>query len=289
MSDFEPDADLDLAWCPGCGNFAIRKAVLEALDALELEKSQTVFVCGIGQAAKLPQYLDCSYFNGLHGRSLPVAVGIKAVAPGLSVVVEGGDGDMYGEGGNHFLHTVRRNLDVVHLVHDNMVYGLTKGQASPTSQRGFVTPVQTAGVALEPFNPLAVALTLGAGFVARGFSGDIEGLAKLIVAAHAHRGYALIDILQPCPSFNKVNTFKWYKEHTCALDDDHDPSDWDAPMRVARDLERLALGVVYRAEEHPTFSDRLAPYADGDRTPLRRRERDMAAVAGLLGGTPLTG
>src|SRR5271157_1073212 len=147
--DFNKD-DVEITWCPGCGNFGIRKAMIETLNGLNIKKQDIVFVSGIGQAAKAPHYMDVSFFNGLHGRALPPATGIKAANPELTVIVESGDGDMYGEGGNHFLHAIRRNPDITVIVHDNMVYGLTKGQASPTSMRGFVTPIQVGGVCMEP-------------------------------------------------------------------------------------------------------------------------------------------
>ena len=148
---------IDMAWCPGCGNFAILSAVKAALTELEIEAERLVVVSGIGQAAKAPHYYKCNLFNGLHGRSLPAATAIKAANPGLTVIDESGDGCMYGEGGNHFIHAIRRNPDLTNLVHDNMVYGLTKGQASPTSPPGFRTPVQTEGVFPEAFDPLALA------------------------------------------------------------------------------------------------------------------------------------
>jgi 2-oxoglutarate ferredoxin oxidoreductase subunit beta len=216
--------DIDIAWCPGCGNFPILKTLKHVLEELQKKPTDIVLVSGIGQAAKIPHYLKTNVFNGLHGRALPVATAIKAANPALTVIAESGDGDMYGEGGNHFIHTIRRNPSITNIVHNNMVYGLTKGQASPTSQRGFVTPVQVSGVYLEPFNPLAVAIALDASFVARAFAGDIEQTKEILKEALEHEGYALVDIFQPCLSFNKLNTVQWFKEHTYYLED-HDPSD----------------------------------------------------------------
>ena len=195
---------------------------------LNIPRERIVMVSGIGQAAKMPQYINASFFNGLHGRSLPAATAIKATNPGLTVVVESGDGCTYGEGGNHFLAALRRNPDITNLVHDNMVYGLTKGQASPTSRRGFRTPVQTTGVCLEPFNPVAVAVSMNASFVARAFSGDVEKTKEIIKKAITHKGYSLVDILHPCVSFNKANNFSWYRNNTYYLDDDYDPSNRSA-------------------------------------------------------------
>src|SRR3989339_919299 len=167
----------DIAWCPGCGNFSILPALKKALADLNINPQRLVIASGIGQAAKTPHYLKCNFFNGLHGRALPPATGIKAANPNLTVIGEGGDGDMYGEGGNHFIHAIRRNPDITILVHNNMVYALTKGQASPTSQQGYKTPIQVGGVYEEPFNPMAVSIALGAGFVARGFAGDQDKLS----------------------------------------------------------------------------------------------------------------
>ena len=198
MVSVEDYGTYETAWCPGCGNFPLLKAVKQALVASELEPHQVLFVSGIGQAAKAPHYLNANLFDGLHGRSLPVATGAKLANPELTVVVESGDGCNYGEGGNHFLAAVRRNPDVTLLVHNNQVYGLTKGQASPTSVEGFVTKAQPDGSMSVPFNPVAVAVAMHAGFVARGFSGFVDHLSDLIKQAIAHRGFSLVDVLQPC-------------------------------------------------------------------------------------------
>ncbi len=202
---------IDIAWCPGCGDFAILSALKSALTALSIPSENLVVVSGIGQAAKIPHYLRTHVYNGLHGRALSPATAIKASNPGLVVIAESGEGDMYGEGGNHCMHLLRRNPDITIIGHNNMVYGLTKGQASPTSMTGFVTPVQVSGVILEPFNPIAVALSLGATFIARTFAGDIDRTSDILQKAIKHKGYALVDVFQPCVSFNKVNTFKWFK------------------------------------------------------------------------------
>ncbi len=247
---------METAWCPGCGDHGILSAIKATFDNLGIKPGNLVMVSGIGQAAKIPQYFKTNYFNGLHGRALPAAVAIKAANPGLTVVAESGDGDMYGEGGNHFIHTIRRNPDITNIVHNNMVYGLTKGQASPTSQRGFVTPVQVAGVMSEPFNPLAVAIALDASFVARAFIGDQERTSLIIEAAVRHRGYALVDIFQPCPSFNKINTYKWFRENTYYLEDSFDNSNRLAAFEKALQAGKLPLGIFYKNEK-PTFADNL--------------------------------
>ena len=185
----------DIAWCPGCGDYAIRTALMGALEELNLDPVKTVLVSGIGQAAKMPHYINANFFNGLHGRGLPPATAIKACNPELTVIAEGGDGDMYGEGGNHLLHAIRRNPDLTLLVHDNMVYGLTKGQASPTTQEGMVTPVQVSGVFEKPLNPVALAIALDASFVARAFCGQCHApdaksdkeIPRVDMATHGER------------------------------------------------------------------------------------------------------
>jgi 2-oxoglutarate ferredoxin oxidoreductase subunit beta len=253
--DFEQQA-IKPAWCPGCGNFLILKALQQAFAELSLTPQQVVMVSGIGQAAKTPQYLNVHMFNGLHGRALPPATAIKACNPELTVIAEGGDGDMYGEGGNHFLHTIRRNPDITHLVHNNMVYGLTKGQASPTSEFGFKTLLQVDGVISDPINPIALAISLEASFVARVFCGNIEHTVEIIKKAIKHPGYALVDIFQPCVTFNRVNTFKWFQEHTYILQD-HDLHDRNKAFIRATEREKLPLGIFYQNKQKKTFEQKL--------------------------------
>jgi 2-oxoglutarate/2-oxoacid ferredoxin oxidoreductase subunit beta len=272
---------LDIAWCPGCGNFGIRTALMKALEGLELTPEKLVIASGIGQAPKMPHYIRCNLFNGLHGRALPLATAIAACNRDLTVIAEGGDGDMYAEGGNHFIHCIRRNPDITHLVHNNMVYGLTKGQASPTSTEGFETPVQPEGVILRPFDPISVAIALEASFVARSFAGDTEHLISMITAAVRHPGYALLDILQPCVSFNKVNDYQWFREHTVKVDQDHDPTDMEAAFRLAKGSEKIPLGIIYRNDSRKTFEE-LQPVWENDDTPLYRREVNMESLRELI-------
>jgi len=272
----------DIAWCPGCGNFPILDTVKTALEELDCDKQKLVYVSGIGQAAKLPQYLDCHFFNGLHGRALPVATGIKATNPELTVIAESGDGDMYGEGGNHFIHTIRRNVNITNIVHNNMVYGLTKGQASPTSQKGFVTPVQTGGVKLEPLNPLALALALDATFVARAFAGDKDQTKEIIKKAIMHKGYALVDILQPCVTFNKTNSYAWFKENTYYVDEEeHPPTNRNIAFDLVTRSEKIALGVFYINNSRPSFEEGLVVYQKNTQ-PLHERPIDMNRMRKFL-------
>lgn len=189
---------------------------------------------------------------------------------------------MYGEGGNHFLHTIRRNPDIVHLVHNNMVYGLTKGQASPTSRKGFITSVQVSGAVNEPLNPLTVAISLGATFVARTFVGNKEQTKEIIIAAIMHKGYALIDIFDPCVSFNKINTFKWYKENTCIIEQFFDSSDKINAIKKASEENPYATGILYNQTEHkPTLVEQMDVY-ENDKTPVCKRKRNMEMVNKLM-------
>jgi 2-oxoglutarate ferredoxin oxidoreductase subunit beta len=255
-------AGLKPAWCPGCGDFGILKAVNQALVGLELEPHRVLMVSGIGQSGKLPHYSRSNLFNSLHGRPVSPAIGAKIANEELVVIVVSGDGDGYGEGGNHFIHAARRNHNLTYLVHNNQVYGLTKGQASPTSDAGYVTKTTPQG-APTPFNPMAVAIAVDTSFVARGFAGDVDHLADLIKAGITHRGFALIDILQPCPTFNHKNTYTWYRERIYKLGADYDPADKLAAFAKAQEWgDRIPTGVIYRAER-PTFEEQLPALKNG--------------------------
>lgn len=272
---------IDIAWCPGCGNYGILKALKTALAELKIKPQNLVMVSGIGQAAKIPHYLKTHFFNGLHGRSLPVATAIKACNPNLVVIAESGDGCTYGEGGNHFIHAIRRNPNITNIVHDNMVYGLTKGQASPTSLLGFKTPLQIDGVILEPFNPISVAIALDASFVARTYSGDIEFTVEILKQAINHKGYALVDLMHPCVSFNKINTAQWFNEHTYKLNKSHDPANRQLAFEKAIEREPYPLGVFYINPYKPTFEENLFLY-QVNKAPLFQREVDFAKLTALI-------
>lgn len=278
--DIEP---VDLSWCPGCGNFQILSALKEALAELEIPPQDVVLISGIGQAAKTPHFMKGHIIQGLHGRALPVATGVKAANPELTVLAIGGDGDMYGEGGNHLLHTIRRNPDLTNLVHNNMVYGLTKGQASPTSPVGLKTPIQVEGVFSEPLNPVALAISQGASFVARTFSANTELTKEVIKAAILHKGYALVDIFQPCVSFNKVNTYKWFRENTIVMEDSPEKlRDRKRAMELALSGPPFPLGILYRDDSgRPCFEDRLQAYRTS-KVPLWKRTPDLAGIAAYI-------
>jgi len=277
MADY---VGLTSAWCPGCGNFGILNAVKKALIGLGIEPHRVLMVSGIGQAGKLPHYTRCNVFNSLHGRPIPCAIGAKIANPELIVIAVSGDGDAYGEGGNHFIHAIRRNHDITYLVHNNQVYGLTKGQASPTSDHGFVTKTTPYGAPL-PINPVAVALAAGASFAGRSFAGDTEHLANLIEAGITHRGFALIDILQPCVSFNRKNTYSWYQERVYKLEEEsnYNPSDKLTAFAKAQEWgDRIPIGLFYQ-EKRATFEEQLSALSKG---PLVRQKIEPRQVEGLL-------
>ncbi len=280
-NSFDFENNIDIAWCPGCGDFSIRKALVQALDELNLSREKVVLVSGIGQAAKMPQYINTSFFNGLHGRGLPPATAIKACNPELTVIAVGGDGDMYGEGGNHFLHATRRNPDITLFVHENMVYGLTKGQAAPTSRYGMETPVQVTGVFEKPLNPIALAISLDVTFVARVFCGDIERTKDVMKQAILHKGFALVDIFQPCVSFNKINTFKWFKDNIYYLQDDYDPSDRVEAFRKSIEEEPFPIGIIYESDHRSTFEENIGVYKNNN-TPLYKRDVDFEKVIAAI-------
>ncbi|UGV41655.1 2-oxoacid:ferredoxin oxidoreductase subunit beta [Methanococcoides orientis] len=280
MVSVEDYGEFETEWCPGCGNFMILKAVKRALAELGKSPDEVLLTSGIGQSSKLPHYLKCNVFNGLHGRSLPPAIGAKLANHELTVLAVTGDGDCYGEGGNHFLHNVRRNPNITLIVHDNQIYGLTKGQASPTSELGMKTKVQTHGVFNTPLNPLSLAISLDCSFVSRGFAGDVAHLTELIKKAIQHKGFSLVDVLQPCISFNKLNTFSWYSERVYKMEEgDHDPNDRVKAFEKSLEWgEKIPLGIFY-VNEKPTFEDHLDVLKSGT---LVRNKSDPQKVDELL-------
>jgi 2-oxoglutarate ferredoxin oxidoreductase subunit beta len=247
-------------WCPGCGDFGILNALKRALASLDLEPHQVLLVSGIGCGSKLPDYIKANGFMGIHGRALPIATGAKLANHELKVIAVHGDGDGYGIGGNHFLHTMRRNMDLVDIIQNNQVYGLTKGQYSPTSERGFVTKTSPEGGIELAVNPIALALAAGATFISRGFAGELPHLAQLIAQAIEHRGYALVDVLQPCVTFNRVNTYDWFRARVYKLEEEegYDPSDREAAWEKAFEWgDRIPIGLFCQIEGLPTYEDQV--------------------------------
>ncbi|MBC7238141.1 MAG: 2-oxoacid:ferredoxin oxidoreductase subunit beta, partial [Chloroflexi bacterium] len=248
-------------WCPGCGNFAILNALKRALTELGLEPHQVILVTGIGQSGKTNDYMRITGFHGLHGRPLPVATGFKLANPKMKVIVGHGDGDGYGEGGNHLIHSVRRNIGLVDMVHNNQVYALTKGQFSPTTAQGVETPTSPApeGVIERPLNAVALALSLGATFVARAASYDLRHMAELLKEALNHRGYALLEIMQVCVTFNRRMDNDYYREHVYNLQEEgHNTGDRAAALAKAWEFpggERIPVGIFYQDESVPAYEE----------------------------------
>ena len=242
-------------WCPGCPNFGIQTALKQALGELELAPHEVCLVSGIGQAAKAPHYVRANVFNGLHGRAIPAATGIAVANPQLTTIVTSGDGCIYGEGGNHLLHALRRNPNITVFVHDNQIYALTKGQGSPTTRRGEKTRLQFGGVELDPAQMLATAIVHGCTFVARSFTGDLDGLTAILVRAIRHPGLSIVDIIQPCITWG-THPVAWYRERVQPIPEDHDPTDRNRAVALALETEdRLPIGVLYETPPRPIFGD----------------------------------
>ncbi len=267
-------------WCPGCGNFGILMAFKKALIELGLERDQVVLVSGIGCHGKMVNYVNINGFHGIHGRVLPLATGIKLANPNLTVVGFAGDADCYDEGWGHFTHAIRRNINMTLIVHDNMVLGLTTGQATSTSQQGFKTKSTPFGVIPPMLNPIAHALVSNGTFVARGFAGDMRHLTGLIVEAIKHRGFAFLDVFQPCVTFNYLNTYDWFKERVYKLEEEgHDYTDRQKALEKSFEWgDRIPIGIFYK-EERPTYRDSL-PHVKG--MPLTKLPTEGVDITPLL-------
>ncbi len=244
------------SWCLGCGDHTILFTLKNALVELDIEPHNVLIVTGIGCGSKVNHYIKTYGFEGLHGRTLPVATGAKLVNKGLTVIAVGGDGDGYGIGGNHFIQSMRRNLDITYIVQNNAVYGLTKGQYSPTSSKGFRSSSTPQGAIEEPINPISTAIVSGATFVARGYSMETKHLQKLIVDAVRHKGFSLIDVFQICTTYNKVQTWDYFKQRLYKLEDNgHDPANKWLALEKAEECERMPIGLLYKEEGKPTYED----------------------------------
>lgn len=246
-------------WCPGCGDFAIWGAYKNAAVKQGWDNSNTALVAGIGCHGHIINFVKTNSFEGLHGRALPVATGIKIANHRLNVIVFTGDGDCLGEGGNHFIHTCRRNHDLTVLLHDNAVYGLTTGQTSPVSPHGYKSKSTPEGNFDNPISPLSLAIASGATFVARVYAGNIPMLTDLIIKANDHKGFALIDILQPCVTFNKEYTHPFFQANTYQLGSDYDPTNRTAAFAKSLEwgLKQIPVGIFYQVEK-PTYEDQLS-------------------------------
>jgi 2-oxoglutarate ferredoxin oxidoreductase subunit beta len=270
---------MKISWCPGCGNFGILSALKSALAELGLEREQVVIVSGIGCHGKTSDYVNVNTFHGIHGRVLPLATGIKLANPDLTVIGFSGDADCYDEGWDHFCHTVRRNVDVTLIVHNNMILGLTTGQTTATSQTGFRTKSTPFGSITAPLNPIAHALISNGTFVARGFAGDPKHLTSLIMEAIKHRGFNYIDVFQPCVTFNYLNTYEWFRQRVYKLEESgHDYA--DRKMALEKSFEwgdRIPIGIFYK-EERPTYRDGLPHVKDMPLTKMNIEEVDISRL-----------
>jgi 2-oxoglutarate ferredoxin oxidoreductase subunit beta len=252
-------------WCPGCGDFGILMSLKQAFAGADLEPHQVLMVSGIGCGSKAPYYMRANGYDSLHGRAVPVATGARLANHSLQVVVVTGDGDGYGIGGNHFMHVMRRNPNITHIAQNNQVYGLTKGQYSPTSGRGYISTTSPEGAIEVQVNPLAMGIAGGASFIARTYAGDPKHMTQTIIKALRHNGYSLVDILQPCVTYNKVNTYDWYKARIYKLDEDssYDPTNYDSAWEKAREWDdRIPIGVVFQDAGRPTYEDQVPEIAD---------------------------
>jgi 2-oxoglutarate ferredoxin oxidoreductase subunit beta len=268
-------------WCPGCGNFGILTALKNAITELNLPRHDVLVVSGVGCSGHLPEWINTFGFHSLHGRSLPVASAAKLANHELNVIAVGGDGDGYGIGMGHFIHSMRRNIDITYIVHDNQIYGLTTGQASPTSEKGVKTKSTPHGLIEEQANPIALALATDASFVARGFAGDVPHLTKLMVEAMKHKGFALVDVLQPCVSFNTLNTFEYFYKRVYKLEDDkkYDTSNKVEAFKKALEWgDKIPIGLFYKSERK-TYEDELPQIS---KMPLVKQRLDNVDLKTLM-------
>jgi 2-oxoglutarate/2-oxoacid ferredoxin oxidoreductase subunit beta len=256
MADLKGKVDPD--WCPGCGDFGVLAAVQKALVELQIPKHEVATISGIGCSSNFPGFIDTYGMHTLHGRSLPVASGMKLANHAMTVLVTGGDGDGFGIGAGHFVHTMRRNLDLTYIVMDNQIYGLTTGQTSPTSRIGMKTKSMPFGNVDAPINPISLALAAGATFVARGFSADQKHLTELLKRAIQHKGFSFLDIFSPCVTYNHDNTFQWFRPRVKKLEDNpaYDPSDWQAAMETSTLWgDEIPIGLFFERTDIPAAHD----------------------------------
>lgn len=255
----EPEHEIQ--WCPGCGDFGILMAIKQAIVKQKIDPKDVVVVSGIGCSGKLPHYIKTYGFETIHGRALPVATGVKLANKDLHVIVVGGDGDGYGIGMGHLMHTMRRNINVTYVVHNNEIYGLTKGQTSPTSVKGLKSVSTPNGAIETPVNPMALAITGGATFIAKGFAGDIPGLSDLIAKGMQHKGFSIIDVGQPCVSYNPRMSYQWFQERVYKIEETpgYNPADkvWAMTKALEEQEEKIPIGIYYQHNDRETYIDDL--------------------------------
>ena len=258
-------------WCPGCGDFSVQAAIQKAAANVGLEPEEVAIITGIGCSGRLSGYINAYGVHGIHGRSLPLAQGVKMANKDLTVIASGGDGDGYAIGMGHTIHALRRNMNMTYIVMDNQIYGLTKGQTSPSSAPGFITKSTPKGNIEQNVAPLEIAISSGATFVAQGFSSDIKGLTKMIEDAVNHDGFSFVNVFSPCVTYNKVNTYDWFKENLTSIDDieDYDVTDKQKAMQNVLAYESLLKGIVYQDTETPSYESQIAELDD---TPLAKKD-----------------
>ncbi len=273
-------SDTKPTWCPGCGDFGVVAAVEMAVKRLQIPSHDVVIVSGIGCSSNLPHFLSSYGFHGIHGRALPVAEGVRWANHGLTVIATGGDGDGFGIGAGHFVHTMRRNVDMTYVTMDNQIYGLTTGQASPTSMMGHKTKSTPTGVIENPIDPIALALASGATYVARGFSGDVKHMAELVANGIQHKGFAFVDALSPCVTYNKLNTFDWFRQRIYKLEGSgHDPTNLQLAWQRALEWgDKIPIGLFYKTDR-PTYEDLEEVLAAG---PLTKQPSGLKGREDLL-------
>jgi 2-oxoglutarate ferredoxin oxidoreductase subunit beta len=268
-------------WCPGCGDFSVLSALQAALFELGLNPHQVVVISGIGCSSNLPGFMNTYGMHTLHGRALAVGVGVKMGNHNLKVICVGGDGDGYGIGGNHFLHTLRRNVDITYIVMDNQIYGLTTGQTSPTSTKGMKTKSTPYGNVENPINPIPLAMIGGATYVARGFSGKQKHLVELMKGAIQHKGFALVDVFSPCVTYNKDNTYQWFNPRVKSLEEQgHDPADFHKALEKGYQWgEEIPIGLFWKRTDLPSLEE-LEPVLQDGNGPLAYRQFGISAEQG---------
>ena len=281
QKDYKSEVPPD--WCPGCGDFGVLSVLQRACAKLEIPPHQILVVSGIGCSSNLPGFFRTYGVHSLHGRSVAVASGAKLANPDLTVIITGGDGDGYGIGLGHFLHAVRRNLDVTYIVMNNQIYGLTTGQASPTTTMQTKTKSTPGGCIEGPLNPIALAIVSGATFVARAFSGEPNHMAEVMAKAIQHKGFSLVDCFSPCVTYNKVNTYQWFKERIYKLEGSgHDPADFSAAIGKAfEEPEKIPIGVFYERTGQPTYEEldgAIAKHGNPIKQPLGMKKADLQAL-----------
>lgn len=263
-------------WCPGCGDFSVQAAIQKAAANVGLEPEDVALITGIGCSGRLSGYVNSYGVHAIHGRALPLAQGVKMANKDLTVIASGGDGDGYAIGMGHTIHALRRNMNMTYIVMDNQIYGLTKGQTSPSSAPGFITKTTPKGNIEQNVAPLELALSSGATFVAQGFSNDIKGLTKMIEDAIQHDGFSFVNVFSPCVTYNKINTYDWFKEHLTSLDEieSYDTSNKQQAIQTVLEYDSLIKGIVYQDTETPSYESQIE---DFESTPLAHQSLELDA------------